>query len=631
MFGTLSSGLSALLYAPKMSEKKSPTTAAFSGLSSSEKTPSLPVTTPTASEPIASDRLPPPSVIFAPSSALNYLARLPPFPVSLSDAIASDLEAARANDFLKSRHSSSAPSVNTALSPPQTATSERVLPRPGYFAATSPVPTSVSDPTISDREAPRKALGSAFGLRLRKMRAAKMAELPSFNLDEDTAENKKSSTRSPTELDAPSTTKSSTEPDGQSATIIGSENSANHIAQSFSGVPDDPGTRIEENQSELELPPMKEAELSSFPVRTARLTPQKPTSKLSFRPDISKSRKTTLLTPILKEMEFVITLSMSARVRDQYVSVIRHYEKEIDGFLKDEDPSYKNLEKIRKMLDQVRNITTHQDIDGERGLSQGQEAAEMEVTWAEGCSAKFQFLRRFLESVRHKDVHIAIVARSGRLHDIIETYLQGIRVKYSRPGTLARSVPNASRGRLGVILVASGVDGNSIVPQAADLVIAFDSSFNVKDAQVGLLRDHLVNVGDLSPVIHLIVYKSIEHIERCIPESKNPVERLKKIVHYLVQTQHKVGKLELDDMGTAAFAEEATMILEGGGLEKYDAFPSIRPIETVQWGLMSSQSEEQPGAEKIKASHLLRLKRGLVRSVAFRSSLGLYWRANERD
>lgn len=386
----------------------------------------------------------------------------------------------------------------------------------------------------------------------------------------------------------------------------------------------------QEEQSRLEVRPLRVPVEMPLPVRAVQPPPPPPPqpphaptypSKLSYHTEASYSQKSTRLTPVhLKEMEFVIPLSMNPRVRDQYISTINYYQRDIEKFMKERAPSTEVVGKIRAMLDRVKQVTTHIDLDGGGGITQGQEAAEDEAQWAETCSAKFLFLRHFLDALRYFDVHIAIVARSGQLHDIIETFLKGTHTKYSRPETVSRSEPNVSRGRLEVTLIASGEDGASSLPKTANLVIAFDGSFNAQDVQVGILRGHLLNVGQLSPVIHLLVYKSAEHIERCLPESMNEVERLRRIVSCMTQTRHDVGQLLPDEANTAAVAEEAAAFLELGGLERDWTFPSIRAIENIETiefqNLVSTnQSENQMSMEQNTASQNLALKRALVRSV----------------
>lgn len=618
MFGSFGSGLSAFLRTPKMSEKKSPAESPFSGFTSSTDNQAPLATAPSSSQATGPERVPPFSGFFTSSSPMANLARLPPIP-GLTDFIIPDREAARANRPSIARPSSSATSVHTVISPPQTASSERVPPRAGYFAADSPAPSAMTDPTMPDRENLSRisVSGSSFRERMREMRAAKRAELPSFlDIDEQDASE---ATNHPSKPEL-KTNGESLKSNNNDNTKPESQPSPKSVPESSSGTQDDAVTRFQGKDSEREPYPSKEPELKLEPSPSTGLTvpllAQKPSSKRSLRRATQNSRQTNLLTPLLQEIEYVVTLPMTQRIRDQYISIINSYQSVIDSFLNEESTCDDILGKIRAMLDQVKNLTIHRDIDGEYRDFKGEMVADEEVSWTESSSSKFQFLRYFFESVRNKDVHIALVAQSGRLHDIIENYLQGICVRYSRPGNVTRSKPSASKGRLEVTLIASGIDGASSVTKRADLVIAFDSSFNAKDKQVDLLRHHMINVGELSPIIHLIVYKSVEHIERSIPMSMKPIERLRKIVHYVIQTHLVVGLLELDDLGIAAYAEETTMILEGCGLDRFNAFPSIRPIECLGWNSASTQSEERPRAKRGRPPNILRFKRGLVSSRA---------------
>lgn len=395
------------------------------------------------------------------------------------------------------------------------------------------------------------------------------------------------------------------------------------VTKSPSIVVEKPEVPPQEGQTRLEVRPLRVPVEMPLPVRAVQPSPHTPNfpSKLSYHTEASPSQKSTTLTPVhLREMEFVVPLSMNPRVRDQYISTINFYQRDIEQFMKERAPSNELVGKIRAMLDRVKQVTTHIDLDGGGGISQGQEAAEDEAVWAETCSAKFLFLRHFLDALRYFDVHIAIVARSGQLHDIIETFLKGTHTKYSRPETVSKSESNVSRGRLEVTLIASGADGASSLPKNANLVIAFDGSFNAQDVQVGILRGHLLNVGQLSPVIHLLVYKSAEHIERCLPESMNLVERLRRIVSCMTQTRQEVGQLLPDEANTAAVAEEAAAFLELGGLERDWTFPSIRAIENIetiefQDFVSTNQSENQTNMEQNVSSQSLAVKRALVRSV----------------
>ena len=274
------------------------------------------------------------------------------------------------------------------------------------------------------------------------------------------------------------------------------------------------------------------------------------------------------------------------------------------------------------MLDRVNKVTTHVDLDSADATTQEHEP-DAEAIWAQNCSAKFKFLHFLFKATRLHDIHIAVVARSGRLLDILETFLKGHQVVYNRPDTVSRSDSNLARGLLQVTLLASGQEGASYLPKPAKLVIAFDGSFNAKDPQVGLLRGHLLNVHQLAPVIHLLVYSSAEHIERCIPESTEPIERTRRIVSCMTQTRHEVGQLTADELGAAGAAEEVAAFLEAGGLEPDWTVPAIRAIDGLnviesQDSESTNQSDEQarsdiPNTEYSSST----LKRALVRTPSF--------------
>lgn len=348
-------------------------------------------------------------------------------------------------------------------------------------------------------------------------------------------------------------------------------------------------SRSEQNrldQSRMEVQQLRLPVVSPLPVRSLQATPHTPNhpSKLGQHSEISESQDTLALSPAdLGEMEFVIPFSMNTRIKDQYISTINDYQQAIQGLMRVEIPNDKILMQVRQMLDRVNQITTHIDLDAEDDTAaQGQELADEEATWAENCSTKFKFIRHLFERVKQHDLHIAIMARSGRLLDILETFLKGRRVRYTRPDIVSRSHAAVGKGRLHVTLLASGPDGAAYLSRPATLVIAFDGSFNAQDIQVKSLRGHMVNVGQLAPVIHLLVYGSAEHVACCIPRSIDSLKRLRMIIKCMTQTRHNVGELLSEEFGAAAAAEEVAAFLKVGALEKDWTFPAIRPIEGLE-------------------------------------------------
>lgn len=287
MFGSFGSGLSAFLRTPKMSEKKSPTESPFPGFTSSMNDQAPLATGPSPSQATETERVPPLSELITSNSPMANLARLPPIP-GLTDFIVPDRdrEAARANRPSITPLSSSATSVYTTNSPPQTASSERVPPRAGYFAADSPAPSAITDSMMPDRETLRRisVSGSSFRQRMREMRAAKRAELPSFiDLDgqdasEDTSRLSKSE---------PKISDESPKSNDNHITKPESQPSPKSVPDTSSGTQDDAETQFQVKDSEREPSPSKEPELKLEPlpsnVPSVPLIAQKPPSKLSLR------------------------------------------------------------------------------------------------------------------------------------------------------------------------------------------------------------------------------------------------------------------------------------------------------------------------------------------------------------
>lgn len=279
-------------------------------------------------------------------------------------------------------------------------------------------------------------------------------------------------------------------------------------------------------------------------------------------------------------MEFIIPLGMNPRVRDHYISIMHYYRRAIEESQK-ERISKDALKPIELMLDRLDRVTTHLDLDNGEGPTQEDVPAEDLAKWAVNCSEKFRFLHHILERLRDSDKHVAIVAKSGQLLDILETFLKGRQVTYNRPEVLRKSSLKDARGRLEVTLLPSGVEGSTSLPCGANLVIALDGSFNAHDPQVVKLRAHATNVGQLAPVTHLMIYHSAEHIERCIPTTLDPIDRVRRIVSCLTQAGDEVGQLLPDEGSPAAAAEEVAAFVEAGGLAHDWTFPSIRPIDGI--------------------------------------------------
>ncbi|KAL9000475.1 MAG: hypothetical protein Q9188_005668 [Gyalolechia gomerana] len=301
--------------------------------------------------------------------------------------------------------------------------------------------------------------------------------------------------------------------------------------------------------------------------------------------------------------EHTIGLAMNLRVRDQYTSVINLFRKPLDDFMNSDMPQETSIQEVRKLLARVNLITAHPDLDAQEAQEEfSQTTPEDEAGWAEECSFKFKFLGRLFSHMRNDGVHISIVARPGPTLDLIETFLKGRGVAYFRPDGRGSSPPNEQRFadcRIRISIVPSGAEAMNLAVQPAALVIAFDDTFNVQDLQVQRMRTQ-PGIEYIMPAVHLLVYKSAEHIARCLDVQMDGMARFRKIISCMTQLRRDVGKLPPEDMSFSAAADEVAIFLRLNGHQLKWALPPIRPIpldvlEPLQDGSTqgSSQSSEQ--------------------------------------
>lgn len=423
---------------------------------------------------------------------------------------------------------------------------------------------------------------------------------------------------------------------------------ANHddylrVIASPSPIPSKPDPPISNEPGRIEVQPMMVPVEIPLPVRAVQSQPHTPAFPSRLAKTHSFSQQDVSLKPIdLGESEYVIPLPMNTRVRDQYISTVNYYRRTIEDCIKVEEPDDQLKSGIDNLLFRVNAVTTHVDLDckavitnGRYTLGANEESSAEEARWAENCSAKFQFVGHLFEVTRDADILIAIVATSDHLLDIIETFLRGKEVAYTRPDAKPRpgpGIPHSERsvtsGRLVVTLLSSTDDVPVFSKRRANLVIAFDGHFNIKSQKVISLRenrDDRTNGYHLVPVIHLLVFGSGEHIERCLPRDLDPWARTRQIVSYITQTRHRVGQLQLDDMGPRVLAEEVAEFIRAGGLEKDWALIGIRAIDGLEMNehnfesssFHTTQSSDQSNSENTMGRTPAPAKRSIVCSYWF--------------
>ena len=234
------------------------------------------------------------------------------------------------------------------------------------------------------------------------------------------------------------------------------------------------------------------------------------------------------------------------------------------------------VEKLNTLLCRLGNVATHIGLEGGGPSSQEEINLEEEALYAELSSEKFRFLGQLLALTKESQIHIAVVAKPGHLLDIIEIFLKGKDVSYVRQDT--KTNHNRPPGLQTVSIIPSG---EVILSTPVQLIMAFDETFNAKDTHITRLREHQGSGDQLTPVIRLVVYSSVEHLDLCLARSLDPIDRIRKLIFYVWHTQRSVGQLELDEPSPAACAQEVFAFLNSGSQTSAWTLANIRPIENL--------------------------------------------------
>ena len=308
-------------------------------------------------------------------------------------------------------------------------------------------------------------------------------------------------------------------------------------------------------------------------------TPMTP-SKLSLHSKLLPSQDDSVLDIYnLSGREHVVPLSMHARIREQYVHTIHHHARKIRKLFEERPCRRITVDSINLMLDEICKVTTHTDLQGSGDLTQANVDPASEAAFAESCSEKFGFLAHFIERSRYLKINLYIAAKEGAILNILETYMKAKGVNWVRFHENSPNIFARPREGLAVFLIPSDRHHNtsSLIWPEPDAILGFDETFSM---------DRIANFHRNTyppPIIRLVVFASLEHIDLCIPRDLHIVDRLRRLTYCLLQTQKRVGVLE-DQPSSKHSAEFIAPFVQAHSMKRPDRgwpLPLIQPIDEI--------------------------------------------------
>lgn len=232
-------------------------------------------------------------------------------------------------------------------------------------------------------------------------------------------------------------------------------------------------------------------------------------------------------------------------------------------------------------MEQLSNVATHPDLNIAEHINDSGSDLEKEAAWAEYSSAKFLFLGYLVQLASDRDLHLVIMVQGGKTYRILERYLLGKGLTFTRPrqemGAGTNLEVSMVKGSLSFGIQSTQSDGVVETYKRPSAMIALDRSFNAKSPSVEHMRTTYARDGSLLPVIRLLVSNSSEHVERCFHDLPAP-QHLRLVMQYTTRLRDMVGDLQDDALGVHEDAEEVLACLQSDNFRASWPLPAIEPL-----------------------------------------------------
>lgn len=239
---------------------------------------------------------------------------------------------------------------------------------------------------------------------------------------------------------------------------------------------------------------------------------------------------------------------------------------------------------MNSLLERLSNASTHPDLNITEHIKDSDSDLAKEAAWAEYSSAKFLLLGYLINNASSRDLHLVIMVHGAKTLKILERFLMGKGLSYTRPrhemGVGTNLEVSMVKESLSFGIQSTIDDGimETYKPPAA--IIALDSSFNAKSPSVEHMRTTYARHGNLLPVIRLLVSNSSEHVQLCFANYPEP-QRLRLVVQYTSRLRGVVGDLQDDALGVYEDSEEIMSSLLSDNFNAHWSLPSIEPLHIV--------------------------------------------------
>lgn len=211
---------------------------------------------------------------------------------------------------------------------------------------------------------------------------------------------------------------------------------------------------------------------------------------------------------------------------------------------------------------------------------------ERESSWAEYSSAKFSFLKCWIQVASISHLHVILAVRGHVQQTIVERYLLGNGFTYTRPREEFGDNMEVSLTKGPVSFGIHATDSVRELYRPPSAIFVLDPSFDPQCPTIQHIRTTYTRNGGLLPVIWLLIANTCEHIGQCLPDLPE-LDRMRLLLHETARLHEDVGDLQDDALGIWQDAEEIrnylTDNLASWPLASIEPllFPSVDPLESA--------------------------------------------------
>jgi Class II histone deacetylase complex subunits 2 and 3 len=294
--------------------------------------------------------------------------------------------------------------------------------------------------------------------------------------------------------------------------------------------------------------------------------------------------------PQVSNMEFIVPMPLMPQSADHYCRTVTSNKHFIEEFTARKSPPPEMVLEAEVFVQKMRDICLHIDLVNDTIEDGSDVTPDIRAVWDRSTSSKFKFLYHILESLRERDLHMAIFCKS-RLLDLVESFLAGNDVSYDRPDK-GVSV-QTSKGYSVIVTLRSSDDdslANAEISRPADAVISLDNTLDASKPTVRNIR----SIGDLlSPLISLVVLNSVDHIDRYMSSAwVAGVEKLQAEIACITKLRQEAGRMGTDYQNVEEVASLVSLFLTQPERTEIDwAIAPLGPLDDNEaWDLANGNT-----------------------------------------